>query len=167
ICFVPDGDYRGFVRRHPLGRAAVIRPGEIVDCAGRVLGRHDGLINYTVGQRRRLRIAHRAPLYVVALDAAANRVIVGEKSEVFARGLIAREMNWMAFERLEKTIAGRVQIRYRHEAVPARIEPLGADAVRVMFETPQPAVTPGQAAVVYDESDEYVIGGGWIEESLR
>jgi len=165
ICFVPDGDYRGFVRRHALARQAGPPPGEIVDRTGRVLGCHNGLMDFTVGQRRGLRIAHPTPLYVIALDPATNRVIVGEKSEVFARGLVAGEVNWVSIESPREPFAARVQIRYRHQAVPARVEPLDHGGVRVAFESPQPAVTPGQAAVFYDGNDGQLLGGGWIERA--
>jgi tRNA-specific 2-thiouridylase len=165
ICFVPDHDYRGFVRRHPLGREARIEPGEIVDRQGRVLGRHNGLLDFTVGQRHGLRIAHPTPFYVVALDPIQNRVIVGEKSEVLAHSLLAGEVNWVACERPQEFFASRVQIRYRHEAAPGRVEPLEGGRVRVIFESPQPAVTPGQAVVFYDEGNEWIVGGGWIERA--
>jgi len=165
ICFVPDRDYRGFVRRHPLGRQARIAPGEIVDRQGRVLGRHNGLLDFTIGQRHGLRIAHPTPLYVVALDPAGNRVIVGEKSEVFAGALLARPVNWVAIEPPCEPFAARVQIRYRHEAAPALVEPLAESGARVIFDTLQPAVTPGQAAVIYDPQNEWILGGGWIERA--
>jgi len=165
ICFVPDRDYRAFVRRHSLGQQASIEPGEIVDRWGRVLGRHNGLMDFTVGQRRGLRIAHSAPLYVIALDSASNRVIVGEKSDTFARGLVASEVNWVGIEEPREPLTARVQIRYRHAATPARVEPLDRSRVRVVFEAPQPAVTPGQAAVFYDPTNETILGGGWIEKA--
>lgn len=162
ICFVPDGDYRGFVRRHPLAQQGRIEPGEIVDRTGHVLGRHNGLIDFTVGQRHGLRIAHPTPLYVIALDPAGNRVIVGEKSEVFSEGLIARDLNWVAVGPPQEPFAARVQIRYRHAAAPAQIEPLDGGRARVRFEVPQPAISPGQAAVFYDQEDQSLLGGGWI-----
>lgn len=163
VCFVPDNDYRRFVRNHPLAAEASIEPGEIVDRQGRVLGRHDGIMNFTIGQRRGLRIAHSVPLYVVGLEPAANRVIVGPKSDVFARGLVADAMNWVSIDPPRGPIEARVQIRYRHEAVPARLEPREDGRVAAVFETPQPAVTPGQAAVFFSPDDEWVLGGGWIE----
>jgi len=165
ICFVPDLDYRGFVRRHPLGQRARIEPGEIVDRNGRVVGRHNGIVDFTVGQRRGLRISHPTPLYVVALDPASNHVVVGEKSEVFARGLLASGVNWVSTNAPREPFTARVQIRYRHDATPARVEPLDDARVRVVFETPQPAVAPGQAAVFYDSDDEWLLGGGWIERA--
>ena len=165
ICFIPDRDYRSFVRRHPIGQKAGIEPGDIVDRQGRILGRHTGLLDFTVGQRRGLRIAHPTPLYVVALEPGNNRVLVGEKNEVFARGLLASEVNWAAMEQPQEPFEGRVQIRYRHEAVPARVEPLDPSCVRVVFDAPQSAVTPGQAAVFYDAKNEWVLGGGWIEKA--
>ena len=165
ICFVPDGDYRGFVRRHAFAQGARIEPGEIVDRSGRVLGRHDGLIGFTVGQRRGLRIAHPTPLYVSALDPARNRVIVGEKGGVFARALVANEVNWVSAPPANEPFAARVQIRYRHEAAPARVEPLDGHRVRIVFDQPQPAITPGQAAVFYDAGNEWLLGGGWIERA--
>ena len=165
ICFVPDNDYRGFIRRHPLGRGASLGPGEIVDREGKVLGSHNGILEFTVGQRHGLRIAHPTPLYVIAIDADRNRVIVGGKQEVLASGLVAGEVNWVGVERPSGPFEARVQIRHRHAAAPARVEPLDGERVRVLFETPQPAITPGQAAVFYDSADEWVLGGGWIESA--
>ena len=177
ICFIPDLDYRGFVRRRvqaaqeaadPAGASAPspLAPGDIVDRHGRVLGRHDGLAGYTIGQRRGLRIAHHAPLYVVGLDPERNRVIVGEKEEVFATGLIAGEVNWLALERPALPFRARVQIRYRHAAAPARVEPLDDGRVRIAFDAPESAVTPGQAAVFYDMDNDWLLGGGWIDAAL-
>jgi len=165
ICFVPDGDYRGFVRRRALAQGARIEPGEIVDRSGRVLARHDGLIGFTVGQRRGLRIAHPTPLYVIALDPDRHRVIVGEKSDVYARSLVADEVNWVSAAQPSEPFAARVQIRYRHDAAPARVEPLDGNRVRVVFDESQPAITPGQAAVFYDSENEWLLGGGWIERA--
>jgi len=164
ICFIPGNDYQSFIRSHPLGRIEQSKPGKIIDRQGRVLGRHNGIFGFTIGQRRGLGIAHPHPLYVVEIDAARNRIVVGGKEEVFARSLVARKVNWVSIERPESAVEGRVQIRYRHKAAPARIEPLGEDGVRVVFEEPQRAVTPGQAAVFYDRDDELLLGGGWIEK---
>ncbi|MBM3891993.1 MAG: tRNA 2-thiouridine(34) synthase MnmA, partial [Verrucomicrobia bacterium] len=157
ICFVTD-DYRRFLR------AAGVREhrGEIVDTAGRVLGEHEGVEFFTIGQRRGLRVAAGRPLYVVAIDAARNRVVVGDDDDLVCGEFVAEPSNWVAIESLSGRREATVKIRSRHEGAPATIEPLDADArrVRVRFSQPQRAVTPGQAAVFYE--GDTVLGGGWI-----
>ena len=134
--------------------------GELVSAAGEVLGKHAGVQHFTVGQRRGLGIAAPRPLYVLQIDPASRRVTVGEEDRLWAEGFEARDINWIAWSNLDKPIEATVKIRYRHEPAPARIEPLGPGEARVRFETPQRAITPGQAAVFY-RGDE-VLGGGWI-----
>lgn len=161
ICFVPDNDYASFVaHRNP----AVALPGDIVDSSGRVLGRHEGIIRYTVGQRRGLGIAAEHPLYVTAIEPEANRVVVGPEEELFRRRLLVTDLNWVALPRLERGRQARVAIRYRMQAAPARLEPDEQGRVMVTFAQPQRAVTPGQSAVFY--SGDTVLGGGLIERSL-
>ena len=156
ICFVPDGDYVRFLEEE---RGAAQMDGEIVHVSGRVLGRHRGTYRYTIGQRKGLGLAWSEPLYVVAIDAANKRVIVGEKPHLAVCGLRLREVNWsLAPPAGELRVACR--IRYRHREVPATVTPLGDDEARVVFDTPQNGVTPGQAAVFYD--GDRVVGGGWI-----
>ena len=152
ICFVPDGDYAGLVTRL---RPDAERPGEIVDRAGRVLGRHRGLVHFTVGQRRGLDVGGQAvPLYVLRLDAAANRVVVGPREALAVGALNVGEANWLG------ATDGPVEVKVRSMAppVPARVA-----GDRVVFDAPEYGVAPGQAAVVYRGTR--VLGGGWIEET--
>jgi tRNA-specific 2-thiouridylase len=161
LCFVPQGHHQEFMAAR-LGRSGA--EGELVDTAGRVLGRHQGLERYTVGQRRGLGIPAREPYYVVEICPDTNRVVLGPKQALFSMGLSAREVNWLIDPPREELCA-RAVIRYRHPGVPAQISPLGPGEVRVIFDSPQPAVAPGQAVVFYQ--DDRVLGGGWIEESIK
>lgn len=159
VCFVPDGDSAAFVERH--AGAAALRPGRIVDEAGRELGRHAGVHRFTVGQRRGLGLAAGAARrYVRALDAASGTVTVSDGSGLNARGLVAREVSWSAGTPPAPGAALEVRIRHRHPPVPARLAAAAGGEARVVFEAPGPAVTPGQAAVFY--RDDLVLGGGWI-----
>ncbi len=157
LCFIPDGDTQGFLRsRIP----EAFREGEIVNRSGRVLGKHQGVGAYTVGQRKGLGIAHPKPLYVLQIDTSSNRVVVGEETELAASTALVRDLHWMALPGLDGPVEAQVKIRYRAGKLPARLVPEG-DAVRVEFAEPVPGgVTPGQAAVFYDGS--VVLGGGWI-----
>ncbi|HYL10125.1 MAG TPA: aminomethyltransferase beta-barrel domain-containing protein, partial [Candidatus Acidoferrales bacterium] len=137
--------------------------GEIVTTNGEVVGHHHGVHHFTVGQRKGLGIAVGRPLYVVALDRAGNRVVVGDDDELRTTSCEVRDVNWIATERLHAPRRVFVKIRHRHEPAAATLEPDVSDAARarVCFDVPQRAVTPGQAAVFY--SGEVVLGGGWIE----
>jgi tRNA-specific 2-thiouridylase len=158
ICFVPDDDYAGFLaRRSPAGAFV---PGPVVDASGRRLGEHRGLANYTVGQRRGLGLAAGHPLYVLALDATRNEVVVGTDADLRRRDLVAAGVNWLVDEPRGEFRAA-VRIRSRHEPAPAALSPAGGGAWRVLFDEPQRAITSGQGAVFYD--GETVLGGGWIE----
>jgi tRNA-specific 2-thiouridylase len=166
ICFVPDGDYAGFIDRYLETEGRASPPaGEIVSTRGEVLGSHKGLHHYTVGQRRGLGIAHNRPLYVVAIDAARNRVIVGEDHELLAREFTAAGVNWVAFAEPREAVRAEVRVRYRHEEAPATIEMIGERRARIRFDEPQRAITPGQATVFY--RGEEVLGGGWIVRVKR
>jgi tRNA-specific 2-thiouridylase len=166
ICFVPDGDYAGFIERHlsevlpEEAGSPPSPPGEIVDTAGKVLGRHGGIHRYTVGQRRGLGIAHTEPLYVTELQPAANRVVVGERSKLARASCGVERPNWISIPQPHTPIRASVKIRSRHAEAPATIESRDDGTLEVAFDTPQMAVTPGQAAVFYD--GERVLGGGWI-----
>src|SRR5262245_42404914 len=163
ICFVPDGDYAGFIDRYLDAEAATDRlpgTGEIVDTSGRVLGQHGGIHRYTIGQRRGIGIADERPLYVVSLDADRNRVTVGPQDELLGSTFTAAGVNWVAFPEPEEPVRAEVRVRYRHTAAPATITPRPNNRVQVVFDEPQRAITPGQATVFY-RGDE-VIGGGWI-----
>jgi tRNA-specific 2-thiouridylase len=136
------------------------RPGEIVDVAGHVLGRHEGIARYTVGQRRGLRVSGGERLYVVGLDADRDRVVLGPRERVLGRGLTAR-LEGFGRGRIAGRFEARCRIRYRHEAAPAVIERIDDERFAVLFDEPQEALTPGQAAVVFD--GDLVLGGGFIE----
>jgi tRNA-specific 2-thiouridylase len=157
ICFVPDNDYGGFLQAANLVQK---QRGEITDVHGRVLGHHDGIAFYTIGQRRGLGITTPKPVYVVELDAAANRVVVGDESALDRDEFTAERCNWHPFEQLAAPIEVTAKIRYNHPGTPATLTPAGNGAVKVKLHTPQRAITPGQAAVFYQ--DDWVLGGGWI-----
>jgi tRNA-specific 2-thiouridylase len=161
LCFVPDGAYAGFLERH--GHAAASGP--IVDVDGRAVGTHAGVHRFTVGQRKGLGLSATEPLYVVAIDAGERAVVVGPASALERRTCHVERVNWIAGEPPASARRLHVQIRSRHVAAPATVEPLDPHRALVTFELPQRAITPGQAAVFYD-GDE-VIGGGWIRRSAE
>ncbi len=162
ICFVPDGDYARFIEQRLSSEQ--VKMGEIIDQDGQVLGAHDGVHRFTVGQRRGLRLGGLAePRYVTHIDAQSGRVMVGTKDQLCSRGLIAKRVNWIDGVQTEE-VRVAVKIRYRHPAIPARVVPQAAGEAVVWFEKSSPAVTPGQAAVFYE--GERVLGGGWIEGAL-
>jgi len=162
ICFVPGGDYKKFLDAYlaEQGESLPDTAGELVTASGEVLGRHDGIQNFTVGQRKGLGVATGSPLYVIQIRGEQKQVVVGEDEALWSRGLRAREVNWIAIEDLQAPLRARVKIRHRHEAAVALIEKAGEREVQVTFEQPQRAITPGQAAVFYD--GDRVVGGGWI-----
>jgi tRNA-specific 2-thiouridylase len=157
ICFVPDNDYGGFLQTANLVQK---HRGEIVDLHGRVLGKHDGIEFYTIGQRKGLGITTPKPVYVVELDAENNRVVVGDESALERDEFIAERCNWHPFETLTAPIEVTAKIRYNHPGAPATVTPLEGNRVKVKLHSPARAITPGQAAVFYQ--DDLVVGGGWI-----
>jgi tRNA-uridine 2-sulfurtransferase len=157
ICFVPDNDYGGFLRQANLVQK---HRGEIVDVFGTVLGHHDGIEFYTIGQRRGLGITTPKPVYVVELDPETNRVVVGDETELDRDEFTATNCNWIPFDQLAAPMVVTAKIRYNHPGAAATITPIGNGSVKVKLHTPQRAVTPGQAAVFYQ--DDLVVGGGWI-----
>lgn len=162
ICFIPDDDYKRFMQeRAPQALA----PGNMVDTSGKILGRHQGLALYTVGQRKGLGLAAGKPLYVVALDKERNEVIVGSGDEVFGNALVAADLNFIAFDRLTDPMNVTAKIRYSAQPAPAVIEPLDDNRVAVQFHSPQRAITPGQSVVFYDQ--DVVLGGGVIVQAQR
>ena len=161
VCFVPDGDAARFVEEHAAPES--LRPGAIVDEAGREVARHDGIHRFTVGQRRGLGVAGGPRRYVTGLDAATGTVRTGDAASLHARGLVARDVSWAGAAPAEGT-ALAVRIRHRHGLVPARLAAFGGGAARILFDGVGPAVTPGQAAVFY--RGDLVVGGGWIAEGL-
>ena len=162
ICFVPDGDYRGFLRRRD---PAVFQAGAIVDLAGRTLGRHAGVAGFTIGQRRGLGLASSRPLYVVDLDPDAGRVTVGEAADLERDRLTASQVNFIAGESPEGPIRIAARIRHNHEPAPATVRALRDGRAEIAFDAPQRAVTPGQSCVWYD--GDRVVGGGVIEPPGR
>jgi tRNA-specific 2-thiouridylase len=159
ICFVPDGETGAFVERH-LESPAVA--GDIVDSGGRVLGRHRGLHRYTVGQRKGLGISGTAPLYVLRLEPADSRLVVGPREELGARTCTAVDVNWIAGDSPAGPVRATARIRHRHADAPATIvaDGGGRSVAEITFDDPQAAITPGQAIVFYQGDD--VLGGGWI-----
>lgn len=162
ICFVPSGDYVQFIESYlsEQGRELTAESGEIVTTDGKLIGRHEGLHRYTIGQRKGLGFAAGRPMYVVSMDRATNRLIVGEDAELRAATCGVRDVNWIAFDAPQDAVRAAVRIRNRHEPAAATITPTGENSARVDFDLPQRAITAGQAAVFY--SGERVLGGGWI-----
>lgn len=163
LCFLPFGNLRNYLQEHSNGS---LQSGEIVDTSGKVLGTHDGLAFYTIGQRRGLDIAVGYKIYVIALDARENRVIVGPEEELFSEGLIADQLDFVSGVVPVDELDVEVKIRYRSPAVSAKLSNAqSSEGAMILFETPQRAITPGQLAVFYD--GERVIGGGRILSSIR
>ena len=156
ICFVAAGEHAGFV-----GKRAEIPGGPIQDRDGHVLGRHDGVHRFTIGQRKGLGLSAGVPLYVVGIDAGNAAVTVGPREDLERTTLTASRVNWMSGDSPAAPIRALARIRYRHKEAPATIAPTGTDTVSVTFDEPQVAVTPGQAVVFYD--GDVVLGGGWID----
>ncbi len=160
ICFVPDRDYARLVRER---RPEAFHPGNVVDREGKVLGRHDGIPNFTVGQRRGLGIAAGHPVYVSRLNVMDNTVTVGPREAIMHRTFVARKLNFL-HDPPQGTFRANVQIRYQHQAASASID-IRHDSAEVRFDEPQSAITPGQAAVFYEA--DAVIGGGWIDQIVE
>lgn len=157
ICFVPDGDYAGFIEK-TAGKQ--LQKGNLVTADGTVLGEHKGIIHYTVGQRKGLGLALGYPAFVLEIRPETNEVVIGTHEESMAKSLRARNLNFMSIEDLTEPLRVFTKIRYNHRGVWATIEKTGEDEILCTFEEPQRAVTPGQAVVFYD--GEYVLGGGTI-----
>jgi tRNA-specific 2-thiouridylase len=162
ICFVPSGSYVQFISGYlaEQGTPLAEHAGDIVNTDGEVLGRHNGLHNFTIGQRKGLGIAAGRPLYVIALDSQLNRVVVGEDGELRGSRCEVRDVNWIPFESLDAPMRVTVKIRHRHDPAHATVTAMPNNSASVVFEVPQRAITAGQAAVFY--SGEQVLGGGWI-----
>ena len=157
ICFVPDGDYAKFIEQY-TGRKSI--PGDFVDTEGNILGKHKGIIHYTVGQRKGLGLALGYPAFVLQIRPETNEVVVGTKEESMVSSFKVNQLNFMSVEDITKPLRVFVKIRYYHRGTWCTIEKTGTDEICCTFEEPQRAVTPGQAAVFYD--GEYVLGGGTI-----
>lgn len=179
ICFIPDGDYGAFIRRHAgeVNREFLPvlqergRPGPILFKDGTRLGTHSGVYRFTIGQRRGLGISHPRPLYVIGLDVARNAVTVGFREDLYSRGLVAERVNWISGSVPREPLSLEVKIRSQHRPVAAELtleeperEGEAGRRARVIFAEPQMAVTPGQAAVFY--RGEQLLGGGWIAQRI-
>lgn len=158
ICFVPDGDYAGFIKRE--AGQALPAPGNFVTEDGTVLGRHKGITNYTIGQRKGLNLSLGKPVFVTEIRPETNEVVIGDNETLFTRELYAENVNFMAVPDLKEKKEFTGKIRYAHKGASCTIEQIEKDKIRCVFEEPQRAVTPGQAFVFYD--GEYVAGGGTI-----
>jgi tRNA-uridine 2-sulfurtransferase len=164
ICFVPGGDYANFIKAYlaEQGRELPDGKGEIVDAAGEVVGEHGGTHRFTVGQRRGLGVAAGEPLYVISTDPVTRRVHVGRDRELMKDSLIASGVNWLSVGPLREARTAQVKIRNKHAPAEATLMPTAhPERIQVRFRQPQRAVTPGQAAVFYE--DDLVLGGGWID----
>lgn len=162
ICFIPDDDYKRFLREE-AGISET--PGPIVDVTGKRVGTHRGLINYTIGQRKGLGLALGRPVYVVGMDPDNNVLVVGRDQDVFQKGLIAEDVNFICIDAIKEQVKVKAKIRYSAPEAPATLTILDNTSVRLVFDEPQRAITPGQSVVFY-EGDE-VLGGGIIKEALR
>ena len=157
ICFGPNGDYAGFIARFTGHDCSA---GDFVDEEGHVLGRHKGIVHYTVGQRKGLGIAADAPLYVKQIDAASNRVVLSGNESLFSRELTANDFNWIAYDVPPRELRASARVRYHQREQAATVTVLGDGRVHLVFDEPQRAITPGQAVVLYD--GDTVLGGGTI-----
>lgn len=163
LCFVPDGDYAGFMVKR-LGETRGTGAGPFLDRAGHRLGTHRGIIHYTVGQRRGLGLSATEPLYVLEIDARRNAVIVGPRAALGSPGLVTDAVNWLMPAPPAAGTRARVKVRYHHEGAEATLTPREGGGVRIVFDDPQAAVTPGQLAVFYD--GDRVLGGASIRAPL-
>lgn len=159
ICFIPDGDYKSFLEDNSDIRA---KEGNIVNRNGKILGKHNGLYRYTIGQRKGLGISNPVPLFVIGFDEAKNEVIVGEEKELYQKEFVVEQVNWLLFEDLKEPMEVEVKVRYSAMPTKGKIIPIEGKngKVQVVLEEPQRAITPGQSAVFY--IDDVVIGGGKI-----
>jgi len=162
ICFIPGGDYKQFLDAYleEQGEAIPDTSGELVTSSGEVVGTHDGIHNFTVGQRKGLGVATGSPLYALEIRGDRHQVVVGGPDELLSTTLRAKRLNWIAIDDLRAPMRVHTKIRHRHEAALSTVEKAGEDEVLVTFDQPQRAITPGQAAVFY--SGDAVVGGGWI-----
>ena len=162
LCFVPNGNYVQFIHAYSCERgvALIDAEGEIVNEEGELIGRHNGVHNFTIGQRKGLGFAAGKPLYVLSIDPQKNRVVVGEDEALRRQVFEVDNVNWVSIVPPAEAIRATVKIRHKHEPAPAKVEPLNETRARIAFDTPQRAITPGQAAVFYD--GDRVLAGAWI-----
>ncbi len=159
ICFVPDGNYKKFLENN-----SDLKPktGNIVNTKGEILGKHTGLYKYTIGQRKGLGISYKVPLFVIGFNPLKNQVIVGKESELYKKEILVKDINLLLFDKIEQPIEVDVKTRYSSKVAKAKINQKSDDTIKVVFDEPQRAITPGQSAVFY--IDDIVIGGGKIEK---
>jgi tRNA-specific 2-thiouridylase len=162
LCFVPNGSYVQFIEAYSRDRGAPLTSddGEIINEDGLVIGKHNGVHQFTIGQRKGLGFAAGKPMYVVAIDREKNRVVVGDDESLRSATCEVEGVNWLALENPSQPVPAVVKIRHKHVAAPATVEPTDSSGARITFDQPQRAITPGQATVFYD--GERVLGGGWI-----
>ncbi len=165
ICFIPDNDYSRFLKARSPDLFAKIGDGEILDQQGNVLGYHKGYPFYTIGQRKGLGVSLGKPMYITEIDAATNKIVIGEKDDLNNKGLLANHINWIALEKLISPLEAEVQIRYNDLGHKAIISPAENNSVKVLFDEFHQAVTPGQSVVFF--KGDVVVGGGVIERGLK
>lgn len=158
ICFVPDDDYAGFIRKNADYK---IKPGNFVDKDGKVLGKHNGIVNYTIGQRKGLGLALGYPAYVIDIDAKKNEVVIGVNDDIFKDTLYARDINFLNIKELKEPVRLKAKIRYSAREEDCTVYPDSEDRVKIVFDNKVRAITPGQSVVFYD--GDYLAGGGIIE----
>ena len=162
ICFVPDGNYAKFIEQHAC---KTYPEGDFVDVHGNVLGRHKGIIRYTIGQRKGLGLALKEPMYVMDVDIEKNQVVLGRNEDLFSKRLVANDVNLISISHIDAPIRVTAKVRYRHTEAPATVNPLPDGKIEVIFDEPQRAITKGQAVVLYD--GDIVVGGGTICETEK
>ena len=155
ICFIPDGNYKRFLENNSNIKP---KPGNIVNSKGEILGKHNGLYNYTIGQRKGLGISYKVPLFVIGFNILKNEVIVGEEQELYTKEAIVKDINLILFDKIENELEVDVKTRYSAKVAKAKITQLDDNTIKILFDEPQRAVTPGQSAVFY--IDDIVVGGG-------
>jgi tRNA-specific 2-thiouridylase len=163
LCFVPNGNYVQFIHAYSreVGKPISDAEGDIVTEDGAVLGRHTGVHNYTIGQRKGLGFATGKPVYVLAIDPEKNRIVVGEDDSLRTASLEIENVNWISTAEPTAPLRAQVKIRHKHDPSPATVEALPGNRARIIFDAPQRAITPGQAAAIY--SGDTVLAGGWIK----
>ena len=165
ICFVPDNDYRGFLKRRIPGLEAEVAGGNFVTQEGKVLGQHEGYPFYTVGQRKGLGIALGRPVFVTEIRKDSNEVVLGDLPDLYRDGMYVSKLNMQKYPSLDQPLETVTKVRYKHEGTPATIVQEGPDRIRVDFHDGVNGIAPGQAAVFYEGDD--VVGGGWITKSYK
>ncbi|HEY2120357.1 MAG TPA: tRNA 2-thiouridine(34) synthase MnmA [Candidatus Acidoferrum sp.] len=163
LCFVPNGNYVKFIQAYSLERKLPVNSaeGDIVTEDGTVIGRHNGVHNYTIGQRKGLGFAAGKPIYVLSIDSEKNRVVVGEDEALRTSAFEIEDVNWISISEPTVPLRAEVKIRHKHQPAPATVEALPGNRARIRFDVPQRAITPGQAAAIY--SGDVVLAGGWIK----